>query len=69
MPGLLVATLGLASLALQFESVFIAVKWLSVAFILFIAWYLWSKNTEQMQAPPKRSAGRAFIGTRRVFAR
>jgi threonine/homoserine/homoserine lactone efflux protein len=30
LPGLLVATLGLAALALQFESVFIAVKWLSV---------------------------------------
>ncbi len=47
-------------MALQFESFFIAVKWLCVAFILFIAWSLWSKNTEQMQAPPKHSAGRAF---------
>ncbi|WP_256661509.1 LysE family translocator [Pseudomonas sp. F01002] len=61
MPGLLVATLGLAALTQQFESVFIAVKWLGVAFILFIAWNLWSKNTEQMQAPPKRSAGAGLL--------
>ncbi|WP_273829538.1 LysE family translocator [Pseudomonas sp. SBT1-2] len=58
---LVVATLGLAALALQFEQVFIAVKWLGVAFILFIAWNLWSKNTEHLQAPPKRSAGRGLF--------
>lgn len=43
---LLVATLGLAALALQFEQVFVAIKWLGVVFILFIAWNLWSKNTD-----------------------
>ncbi|TFY91163.1 LysE family translocator [Pseudomonas kairouanensis] len=54
---LLVATLGLAALALQFEQVFVAVKWLGVAFILFVAWNLWSKNTEHTSAPAQRSAG------------
>ncbi|TKJ58035.1 MULTISPECIES: LysE family translocator [Pseudomonas] len=58
---LVVATLGLAALALQFEHVFIAVKWLGVAFILFIAWSLWCKSTEQPQAPPKRSVGRGLL--------
>jgi threonine/homoserine/homoserine lactone efflux protein len=58
---LLVATLGLAALALQFEQVFIAVKWLGIAFILFIAWNLWSKNTEEHQEPPKRSASRGLL--------
>ncbi|KIF60678.1 amino acid efflux transmembrane protein [Pseudomonas fluorescens] len=58
---LLVATLGLAALALQFEQVFVAVKWLGVAFILFIAWNLWSKNTEEPQVPEKRSATRGFL--------
>lgn len=58
---LLVATLGLAALALQFEQVFIAVKWLGIAFILFIAWNLWSKNTEEPQEPPKRSTSRGLL--------
>jgi threonine/homoserine/homoserine lactone efflux protein len=58
---LLVATLGLAALALQFEYVFIAVKWLGVAFILFIAWSLWSKSTEHAPALPERSASRGIL--------
>lgn len=58
---LLVATLGLAALALQFEQLFVAVKWLGVAFILFIAWNLWSKNTEQSPATPQRSVSRGLL--------
>lgn len=58
---LLVATLGLAALALQFEQAFIAVKWLGVAFILFIAWNLWSKNTEHPQEPSQRSTSRGIL--------
>lgn len=58
---LLVATLGLAALALRFEYLFIAVKWLGVAFILFIAWKLWSNNTAQPQEPPQRSASRGLL--------
>ncbi len=39
----LVATLfGLASLALRYESAFVAVKWMGVAYLLFVAWKLWS---------------------------
>lgn len=39
----LIATiLGLASLALRYESVFVAVKWMGVAYLLFVAWKLWS---------------------------
>lgn len=58
---LLVATLGLAALALQFEQVFIAVKWFGVVFILFIAWNLWSKNTDQPQEVTQRSASRGLL--------
>ncbi|MBC2658254.1 LysE family translocator [Pseudomonas sp. MSSRFD41] len=58
---LLVATLGLAALALRFEYLFIGVKWLGVAFILFIAWKLWSKNPAQPEELPKRSAGRGLL--------
>ncbi|UWS65501.1 LysE family translocator [Pseudomonas mosselii] len=58
---LLVATLGLAALALQFEHVFVAVKWLGVAFILFFAWSLWTKNVEKPQQPDNRSAGRGLL--------
>lgn len=58
---LLVATFGLAALALQFEQVFVAIKWLGVAVILFIGWNLWSKNTEQPQSPAQRSASRGLL--------
>ncbi|KQQ60189.1 amino acid transporter [Pseudomonas sp. Leaf127] len=58
---LLVAILGLAALALQFEQAFVAIKWLGIAFILFIAWNLWSNNTGQPQAPVQRSAARGLL--------
>ena len=58
---LLVATLGLAALALQLEQVFVAIKWLGVVLILFIAWNLWSKNTDQPEAHAQRSASRGLL--------
>jgi len=39
----LIATIfGLASLALRYQSLFVAVKWAGVAYLLYIAWRLWS---------------------------
>lgn len=58
---LMVATLGLSALALQFEQLFIAIKWLGVAFILFIAWKLWTKNPEQSKEVSARSANRGLL--------
>ncbi|QXI40092.1 LysE family translocator [Pseudomonas xantholysinigenes] len=58
---LLVATLGLAALAVQFEQVFVAIKWLGVAFVLFMAWNLWSSNVELPQAPQPRSASKGLL--------
>jgi len=59
---LLVATLGLAAMALQYEEVFVTVKWLGVAFILFIAWNLWTKDVENPTLQFNRSAGRGLLG-------
>lgn len=50
---LIVATLGLAALALRFEAIFIAVKWLGIAYLVFVAWKLWSADS--LQAPPASS--------------
>lgn len=39
----LVATIfGLASLALRYESLFLAIKWVGVAYLLFVAYKLWN---------------------------
>lgn len=60
---LIVATLGLAALALRFEAVFIAVKWLGIAYLLFVAWKLWTKDTLQNEIIPvsERSVGRGVL--------
>ncbi len=36
------AMFGLAAVALRFEVLFIAIKWLGVAYLLFIAWKIWN---------------------------
>ncbi len=58
---LLVATLGVAALALRFEAVFIGVKWLGIAYLVFVAWKLWSKDTLQAQRISKSSVGRGIV--------
>jgi threonine/homoserine/homoserine lactone efflux protein len=47
---LLAAIFGLSTLALRFESTFLVVKWLGVAYLVFIAWNLW-------RAQPDAAAG------------
>lgn len=58
---LLVATLGLAALALRFEAIFIAVKWLGIVYLVFIAWKLWSVDTIQAQLLSNRSVRRSLL--------
>src|SRR4051812_44765022 len=48
---LLAAIFGLSALALRFEAAFIAVKWLGVAYLLFLAWNLW--NSPSSAADPE----------------
>src|SRR4051794_31582358 len=48
---LLAAMLGLSALATQFEPVFVAVKWLGVAYLLFIAWKLWTASATTGNEP------------------
>src|SRR3954470_13987414 len=48
---LLSAIFGLSALAMRFETAFIAVKWLGVAYLLFIAWKLWTANGASQEVP------------------
>jgi threonine/homoserine/homoserine lactone efflux protein len=58
---LIVATLGLAALALRFEHIFIAVKWLGIAYLVFIAWKLWSADSLQAQPASSQSVRRGVL--------
>jgi threonine/homoserine/homoserine lactone efflux protein len=51
------AIFGLSALALRFEPVFVAVKWLGVAYLLFIAWNLWRAPAEAVAHTPKSTSG------------
>lgn len=54
----LIATIfGLASLALRYESLFVAVKWLGVVYLLFMAWRLWSDAAIVEPASETKSKG------------
>lgn len=58
---LVVAALGLAALALRFEAIFIAVKWLGIAYLVFVAWKLWSVDTLQAQLLSDQSVRRGIL--------
>lgn len=58
---LVVATLGLAALALRFESIFIGVKWVGIIYLVFIAWKLWSLNSLQSQPESNQSVRRGIL--------
>ncbi|MBB4218565.1 threonine/homoserine/homoserine lactone efflux protein [Rhizobium sp. BK212] len=47
---LVAAISGLSALALRFEAAFVIVKWLGVAYLLFIAWKLWTSAPDGIQA-------------------
>jgi len=54
---LFAAIFGLAKLAVRFHTAFVVVKWLGVAYLLFIAWKLWTAPPILPDAPgnPSRS--------------
>lgn len=58
---LIVATLGLAALALRFGAIFVAVKWLGIAYLVFIAWKLWSADSLQAQLSSNHSVRRGIL--------
>ena len=52
---LIAAVLGLSQLAVRFEPVFVAVKWLGVCYLIFLAFKLW--NAGAMPSAPRGTAG------------
>jgi len=58
---LIVATLGLAALALRFETAFIIVKWLGIAYLLYIAWKMWSLDKLQNQMTTDQSVSKGIM--------
>ncbi len=58
---LLAALFGLSALAVRFEAAFIAVKWLGVAYLLFIAWKLWTANGVSDEAPSSGAGSRGLL--------
>ncbi len=63
---LLATIFGLSALALRFEVVFIAIKWLGVTYLLFMAWKLWNASTafslEQTGAQKAKKRGDIVAG-------
>ncbi|MCT9074598.1 LysE family translocator [Cupriavidus gilardii] len=57
---LLAAIFGLSALAVRFATVFVAIKWLGVMFLLYMAWRLWRSDGNRMAQQPERS-GSGFI--------
>src|SRR6478752_4190900 len=61
-----VAATGLAALAKTAATVFVLIKWAGVAYLLFLAWKLWSSPAERVEvnAEDDRQHGwRAFVAS------
>lgn len=58
------ASFGLAVVAATFQPVFVALKYLGAAYLLFLAWKLWTSPVTQPidAAPPKGEGLRLFLG-------
>ena len=58
------AVLGLSALALRFEGVFVAIKYAGAAYLLFMAWKLWTAPVEGGRIAPieGESPLRLFVG-------
>lgn len=56
------AIFGLSALALRFEFAFVAVKWLGIAYLLFIAWNLWRAPAEAMRPDAEIRTGNLLSG-------
>ena len=60
---LTLAAFGLAALAQSFHLVFVAIKWAGVAYLLYLAWKMWTSpaTTDAAALPERRSALRLFL--------
>ncbi|WP_225781731.1 LysE family translocator [Xenophilus sp. Marseille-Q4582] len=54
---LVAAIAGLASLALRYEMLFLTVKWIGVAYLLFVAWKLWTSPVSLELADGRKPGG------------
>ena len=57
------AALGLAAIAETFHYLFVAIKWIGVAYLLYLAWKMWTApvDTEGDALPEAGSAGKLFF--------
>lgn len=54
---LIAAIGGLASVALRYEALFVAIKWIGVAYLLFVAWKLWTTPVALELADGRKPGG------------
>jgi len=57
------AVLGLAALAETFHYLFVAIKWIGVAYLVYLAWQMWTAPAETAggSLPEAGSAGKLFF--------
>jgi threonine/homoserine/homoserine lactone efflux protein len=57
------AVLGLAAIAESFHYLFVAIKWVGVAYLLYLAWKMWTApvDTDGAALPEAGSAGKLFF--------
>ncbi len=57
------AVAGLAAVAESFQPIFVAIKWIGVAYLLYLAWKMWFAPTEVggKDLPESRSAIKLFL--------
>jgi len=57
------AVAGLSAIAESFQPVFVAIKWVGVAYLLFLAWKMWFARTDGAdgELPESRSAAKMFF--------
>jgi threonine/homoserine/homoserine lactone efflux protein len=54
-----VAALGLAALAATFTTLFVVIKWAGVAYLLYLAWRMWTSEPAPLDAPAEPADARA----------
>ncbi len=57
------AVAGLSAIAESFQPVFVVIKWIGVAYLLYLAWKMWFARTDAAdgELPESRSAARMFF--------
>ena len=57
------AVAGLSAIAESFQPVFVAIKWIGVAYLLYLAWKIWFARTDGAdgELPESRSAAKMFF--------